>query len=108
MEWAQAIGGLAAFAAVFLVLAIEVLLRLRSGVWPGWSIGTAVNPLISGTPFANWLTDPHSWFGFRRILVWALDLPLWIGMVLLAVALVYGLDPGLYWNKERTRPTKRA
>jgi hypothetical protein len=62
----------------FVVLLIEMFLWLRSGQWPGWSGLTFLLPLISGSEFSNWLTNPSSWRGLHAIVHLALDLPLWL------------------------------
>lgn len=70
-------GGFAVIASVLGAFA-EVYRWLQSGVWApydSWAIGR-------GFFDQSWLAVPESWVGIHLIVVWCLDMPLFIGLTL--------------------------
>jgi len=53
---------------------------LQFGRWPAISFIDALGPYIGGSSTAAWLAEPHSWLGVHRIVVFLIELPLslWI------------------------------
>jgi len=77
-QWAIGAGFLGAFA--------EGYRWLRSGIWAPYDTWPIGRMFIDN----SWLTTPGSWLGAHRVTVWCLELPLFITLPVIAIAILAG------------------
>ena len=70
----------------FGLFAIQCLRWLRTGQWGSGPSTWWVTRYLSNDQ-QHWLAAPDLWLGLHKIVVWFLDLPLWITLTVLGVLL---------------------
>jgi len=70
------------------VIAWQFLNFLKWGEWPSRSIWAAVVYVLPPDEFRDWwIYHPGSWVGLHKVFTWFLDLPLWLGPILVGLLL---------------------
>ena len=52
----------------------------QTGTWTTEAAWVLVE-LVSGSKLEAWLVTPQTWLGLHPIASWALDVPLWLGLL---------------------------
>lgn len=66
--------GLYLFMGSFLLLAAQVVLFLKSGTWPLWTLAELIVP-VSPASFLHWIASPQDWFGLHNVVTKLLESP---------------------------------
>ena len=89
--------GIISFASLFLVAGIglvsyQIFLWIKDGVWSEFTVKIVFNFLFEGTPVAQWLSNPESWFGLQKILEWLLEsIPLSVALIVPSIFTLVGM-----------------
>lgn len=57
----------------FGVLAYQILLWLMDGVWTAYPVMRVFNALFENTVLHQWMTEPGSWYGLQKLMLWLLE-----------------------------------
>ncbi len=75
------------------LIAYQVFLWLKDGVWSEYPIFVLFNFLFESTALHQWMSHPESWFGLQKLLTWVLEnTPLSLALIVpgLTVAFLVG------------------
>ena len=89
--------GILSFASLFLVSGIglvsyQAFLWIRDGVWSEYTITVVFNFIFENTVISQWLSNPESWFGLQKTLVWLLEnIPLSVALIIPSITVLCGM-----------------
>ncbi len=58
------------------VLGYQVVIWLYRGTWPPLSPLILQQKWLPELLKGSWFTDPHSWYGLHKLVMWLMDIPL--------------------------------
>ena len=76
----------------FGLISYQVFLWIKDGVWSEFTVKVVFNFLFEGTPVAQWLSNPESWFGLQKITEWLLEnIPLSVALIVPSIFTLVGM-----------------
>ena len=77
----------------FSLIGYQTFLWLKDGVWTEFPILMVFNFIFENTWLQGWLTQPESWYGLQKVVLWTLEsMPLSLALIIpgLVTVLVSG------------------